>query len=166
MGPSPLGLVAEVKSLLRAGKKLSEAQGGDVVSVNLSVLASSLMFRRVCLAVPIWAWICFFAAVEGEILKSLGHVFVGDHESLYIHIYIYLCIFLQIHDIPVYLGWCELRTFTRPLPLDTAPGGVEACELRRGMVASNSSDVAADAESFMAQVPRATSKELTLMKMT
>jgi len=53
MGPSPLGLVAEVKSLLRAGKKLSEAQGGDVVSVNLSVLASSLMFRRVCLAVPI-----------------------------------------------------------------------------------------------------------------
>jgi hypothetical protein len=33
------GLVAEVKSLLRAGKKLSEAQGGDVVSVNLSVLA-------------------------------------------------------------------------------------------------------------------------------
>lgn len=63
---SPSGLVAEVKSLLRAGKKLSEAQGGDVVSVNLS--------------------------------------------------------------------------------------GVEACELRRCMVASNSSDVAADAESFMAQV--------------
>jgi hypothetical protein len=43
-----------------------------------------------------------FVAVEGEILKSLGHVFVGVHESLYI--YIYLCIFLQIHDIPVFLG--------------------------------------------------------------
>eukprot|EP00438_Fugacium_kawagutii_P030878 Skav213469 [mRNA] locus=scaffold3211:203869:208830:- [translate_table: standard] len=62
---SPSGLVAEVKGVLRAGKKISEAQGGDVVSVNL--------------------------------------------------------------------------------------GGVEPSELRRGMVASNSSDVASDAETFMAQ---------------
>jgi len=31
-------------------------------------------------------------------------------------------------------------------------GGVEACELRRGMVASSSSDAAADAETFIAQV--------------
>ncbi len=36
-------------------------------------------------------------------------------------------------------------------------GGVEACELRRGMVASSSSDAAADAESFIAQVDCLTS---------
>jgi len=63
---SPSGLVGDVKSVFRAGQKISEAKGGDVVSVNL--------------------------------------------------------------------------------------GGVEACELRRGMVASSSSDAAADAETFIAQV--------------
>ncbi|CAK9059415.1 Elongation factor 1-alpha (EF-1-alpha) (14 nm filament-associated protein) [Durusdinium trenchii] len=63
---APGGLVGEVKSVFRGGKKISEASGGDVVSVNL--------------------------------------------------------------------------------------GGVDPSQLRRGMVASTSSDAAADAETFLAQV--------------
>eukprot|EP00913_Durusdinium_trenchii_P030931 g28969.t2 len=62
---APGGLVGEVKSVFRGGKKISEASGGDVVSVNL--------------------------------------------------------------------------------------GGVDPSQLRRGMVASTSSDAAADAETFLAQ---------------
>ena len=48
--------------------------------------------------------------------------------------------------------WSNLRIwFMEP------QGGVEACELRRGMVASSSSDAAADAETFIAQVDCLTS---------
>ena len=85
------GLVAEVKSLLRAGKKLSEAQGGDVVSVNLSFLAN----------------------VE-QIWKALEHVSLLEiMSSLYrldavlcLHIYIYrsfIFVFVLLTYITIYI---------------------------------------------------------------